>query len=129
MRILVTGGRDYDDQITVGRALQAACLDLIDHLPPWDDGSRPPTVVHGGARGLDTTAATLAAEAGWNVEAHPADWDAHGRAAGPIRNQKMADLGADLCIAFPGGRGTADMVRRAEKAGIPVRHITNQKEA
>jgi len=36
----------------------------------------------------------------------------------------MADAGADLCIAFPGGRGTADMVRRARAAGIPVRSVT-----
>jgi DNA-binding MurR/RpiR family transcriptional regulator len=35
----------------------------------------------------------------------------------------MADAGADLCIAFsdqPVTRGTADMVRRAKAAGIPV---------
>lgn len=58
------------------------------------------------------------------TEPHPADWSTHGKAAGPIRNQQMADARADLCLAFPGGKGISDMVRRAERAGIPVRHIT-----
>ena len=35
----------------------------------------------------------------------------------------MLDTGIDLVIAFPGGTGTADMVRRARKAGVEVREI------
>lgn len=55
-------------------------------------------------------------------EPHPADWQAHGDAAGPIRNQHMVDLGANECAAFPqpGSRGTHDCIRRAKTAGIPV---------
>jgi len=50
-----------------------------------------------------------------------AKWSKHGRAAGPIRNQEMIDeCKPDLVVAFPGGRGTADMVRRAKAAGIRV---------
>lgn len=45
----------------------------------------------------------------------------HGRAAGPIRNQQMLDEGKPhLVVAFPGGTGTADMVRRAQAAGVLV---------
>lgn len=60
-------------------------------------------------------------------EPHPADWHAHGDPAGPIRNQHMADLGADECAAFPqaGSRGTHDCIRRAREAGIPVRRWPN----
>jgi hypothetical protein len=51
----------------------------------------------------------------------PADWQKHGTAAGPIRNKQMIVSGKpDLVLAFPGGRGTADMSRRAEKHGIPL---------
>lgn len=51
----------------------------------------------------------------------PANWKSHGKGAGPIRNQKMIDEGKpDLVLAFPGGRGTADMVRRAKAAGVRV---------
>ena len=52
-------------------------------------------------------------------DVYMADWDGLGRKAGPIRNQRMLDDGKpDLGIAFPGGRGTADMVRRAREAGV-----------
>lgn len=112
MKIIVTGGRDYQDLVTVRRVLSEY------HREPR------PILVHGGARGADRMAAYVARELGWHVVAYPADWRRHGRAAGPIRNQEMADAGADLCIAFPGGRGTADMVRRARAAGIPVRSVT-----
>jgi len=48
---------------------------------------------------------------------YPADWETYGRAAGPIRNQKMLDSEQiNLCVAFPGGAGTADMVARCKKA-------------
>src|SRR5690606_11824331 len=81
----------------------------------------PPTLVHGGAPGADSEAAYVAAYLlEWPVEAHPADWQRHGRAAGPIRNQQMVDSGADLVIAFPGGRGTADLIRRAPGIPVPV---------
>ena len=53
------------------------------------------------------------------IELFPADWKVRGRAAGHIRNQQMLDEGRPhLVVAFPGGRGTADMVRRARAAGI-----------
>lgn len=119
----MTGGRHYNDRNTVGLELQIARLDLITHLPLSDSGTEPPTLVHGGASGADQLAADVARQAGWRIEEHPADWGTHGRAAGPIRNQNMAAAGGDLLIAFPGGRGTANMIRCAEAAGIPVRRV------
>ncbi|GAA4928865.1 hypothetical protein GCM10023224_05250 [Streptomonospora halophila] len=113
MRIIVTGGRDYGDADTVERALRG-------HLPG------PHTIVHGGAPGADRLAHSVARGLDWELEPHPADWERHGRAAGPIRNVEMARAGADLCIAFPGGRGTADMVARAEAAGTPVRRVAGE---
>lgn len=47
-----------------------------------------------------------------------------GKAAGPIRNQRMLDDGKpDRVLAFPGGRGTANMVKLAKAAGVPVHEI------
>lgn len=57
---------------------------------------------------------------GITVEPHPADWKRHGRAAGPIRNQKMLEEKPEMVVAFPGGKGTADMVKKAGQAGIEV---------
>ena len=111
MRVIVCGGRNYDDHHVVYVALK--------ELEPGP-GREPPTIVHGAASGADTLAGAFAAMLGFFVEPHPADWKRHAKAAGPIRNQQMLDAGADLVIAFPGGRGTEDMVRRATAAGVKV---------
>lgn len=119
-RILITGSRHWDDPTPIADALTQA----------WEDLGRPGqvTLVHGDCPtgGADRLAATQATQRGWAVEAHPADWDTHGRAAGPLRNQKMVDLGADITLAFPGpnSRGTWDCIRRAQAEGIPVRTVT-----
>lgn len=59
------------------------------------------------------------------VRSFPADWEErHGKRAGPIRNQMMLEEGRpDLVVAFPGGTGTADMVRRAREAGVEVMEV------
>jgi len=84
------------------------------------------TIVHGAAQGADRIAHQEAQKAGLLVEPHPADWEKHGKAAGPIRNIEMARLGADLCIAFWDGQstGTAHMMDEARKQGIPVEVVT-----
>lgn len=109
MRVIVTGSRKWGDI----HAIRMALL----RLPP------AATIVHGDAPGADTIAKWLAEDFGFTVEAHPADWKKHGKRGGPIRNQEMVDAGADLMLAFPlpESIGTHDCMRRAEKAGIPVK--------
>lgn len=51
----------------------------------------------------------------------PAHWEQEGRAAGPRRNNRT--LGPDLVVAFPGGKGTADMVARARAKGVRVKLV------
>ena len=99
--VLICGGRDYTD-----RAMMRATMETW--LCPGD------TIIHGGAPGADTLAAGVAKEMGIEQKGYPADWRKHGKAAGPIRNQLMLDDGKpDIVVAFPGGKGTADMIRRA----------------
>jgi len=113
MRVLICGGRDFYDGALLKRTL--------DYILPVKDNI---IVIHGGARGADALAGWWARTNGFSVELYPADWDKHGLAAGPIRNQQMIDEGKpDLVVAFPGGKGTADMVRRAKKAGILVKEV------
>lgn len=115
MKILVCGGRDYSDFDRLEDELNLICL---------ADGDF--TIISGAARGADSLAIYYAKLYDVLLEVYPADWDKHGRAAGPIRNQQMLDEGKpDLVIAFPGGRGTQDMINRAEKAGIEVKQIAN----
>lgn len=120
-RLLVTGSRDWAD-IDAIRAGLADAAAKIKHLAPI-------TLIHGKARGADTIADAIWAR--WasshpdlclKPEPHAADWNAHGKAAGAIRNQLMVSLGADICAAFPLGRsmGTRDCMARAAAAGIPV---------
>lgn len=106
-RLLITGSREWTDEVAIHGA-------LLLHGPG--------EVVHGAARGADRIAGALADRLGWPVDAHPADWDRYGRAAGTMRNRRMVELGADVCLAFPlpGSRGTWDCVRRARAAGIGV---------
>lgn len=128
MRLLVTGSRKWSDRMVVYRALNRYiaehCQMGYDYQgEPVDYDKSDVTIVHGACpTGADVIADDWAIANGLDPERHPADWDKHGRAAGPIRNQEMVDLGADLCYAFLKGdsRGTKDCARRAEKAGIPV---------
>lgn len=106
MRVLVCGGRDYKNVERITAVLK--------HLHP------SVTIIHGAAKGADTLAGGVAATQGLLVEAYPANWSAYGMAAGAMRNQQMLDTGVDLVIAFPGGKGTADMTTRARDADVPV---------
>lgn len=110
MRVLVCGGRDYMDHKRVFQTL--SCIEGV------------AVIIHGGALGADSWAAQWAYDYEVPCFRYPARWKVHGKAAGPIRNQQMLDEGKpDLVVAFPGGIGTADMVRRARAAGVEVREI------
>jgi UDP-N-acetylmuramoylalanine-D-glutamate ligase len=116
MRVLVCGGRDFAD-----RSLMARTLSRFKPRVPTDDDLAEHILILGGAKGADALAEEWADVFGVRKRIYPADWEAHGKAAGPIRNQRMLDEGKpDLVVAFPGGRGTADMVRRAKAAGVRV---------
>lgn len=119
-RILVCGGRTFAD----ARLLAVTLLRVT--AEPGETRARAGTVIiHGDARGADRLAAMWGLKQELPVEAYPADWTAHGRKAGPLRNHRMLIEGRpDLVVAFPGGRGTADMVARARKAGVPVQEIS-----
>lgn len=114
MKVLVCGGRDFTDYFKL-------CNEM-DKLPL--DENQPITIIHGAARGADTLAGKYAEECGFDVRAFPALWDKHGKSAGPIRNALMLREGKpDLCIAFPGGKGTANMIKQAKEAGVEVRIV------
>lgn len=108
--------------MVVYNALQH-CIDEF-RIEVLNESYDPVTIIHGAARGADTIADICAQLLGYEIERYPANWDEHGRAAGPIRNQEMLDTGIDLCIAFhydlSNSKGTANMIRRCERAGIPV---------
>jgi hypothetical protein len=118
--IIVCGGRDF---------VPTAPAHAYAWLCSWLTYCRATIVREGGALGGDRFGRERAVALGIDVDTMEADWKRHGRRAGPKRNQAMLDkeprpIGV---LAFPGGSGTADMVRRAKKAGIPVREYEPPK--
>lgn len=112
MILLCCGGRDYRDRIKV-----FATLDAIHVKTPVT------LVIHGAYHGADTLADQWALSRGIPRDPTPADWDQFKGAAGPMRNRKMLAKNPDLVVAFPGDRGTRDMVRIAKAKGTEVREI------
>ena len=113
MIILVCGDRNWTDQETI--------KSVLDSLTAPGD-----VVIHGACRGADRLAGQAATALDLTVREYPAQWDTHGRAAGPIRNQQMLDLEhPDLVLAFHDrlteSKGTRDMIQRSRRAGITVR--------
>ena len=93
-------------------------------------GGRPVhLVLHGGARGADAAIGRAAHQLGWSSLVMPAQWQRHGRAAGPIRNRELLEEAVAravahtapghhtsvLVVAFPGGAGTASLVQQARR--------------
>lgn len=107
-KIIVAGSRDF-----IYREFLFSELDKLI--------KEPCIILCGEAKGADTYGKQWALSRNHDVASFPANWDKHGKAAGMIRNQEMID-DADELIAFWDGvsRGTADVVRRAEKKGIPI---------
>ena len=106
---LICGGRDFADRA------------MFDDVMSQMMGQRgcPQLIVHGGAKGADTMAGDFASRMAITGFAVLPDWS-RGKIAGPLRNQKMLDeYKPHVVIAFPGGRGTADMVSRARKS-VPI---------
>lgn len=110
MILLVTGGREYACAATVENAL----------APFNHEGV---ILVQGGAAGADRLAKLWAERNGIPCAEIKAYWGLFGKSAGGVRNTAMLLLRPDLCVAFPGNRGTADMVAKCGAAGVPVLRV------
>lgn len=115
MRILVTGSRTWGDVETIHK-----------YLAKYFDGLVSTVLVHGDCHdGADRIADSYAVKHRWKVERFPAKWQKYGKRAGYIRNAKMVEIGADICLAFikDNSKGATMCADLAEKAGIPVERI------
>ena len=113
LRVLVCGSRNWGDLAEIKSLL----------FPLF--GREDVLIIHGGAWGADKCAGTAAQHLGLEVKVYEADWDRHGRSAGPLRNSQMLEEGKPhVVLAFTedidASRGTADTVRKANKKGIPT---------
>ena len=110
-RVAIVGSREYPDLEAVRSYIRYLPSNVI--------------IVTGGALGVDTIAEKTANYLGNQCEVYEADWNKHGRAAGPIRNKLIVD-NCDRVVAFWDGKspGTKNTIELARKAGKPVEVIT-----
>jgi hypothetical protein len=108
MKVIVAGGRDFTNYALVEEAIKISGFEISQ-------------IVSGKAKGVDTLGEVWALANNVPVEAFPADWSQHGRAAGPIRNKQMAEY-ADALIAIWDGesKGTANMIQQARSKKLNV---------
>lgn len=109
-KVIVTGGRDYDDFSMV--------QDVLDFL-------NPSVIIQGGCfGGADVLAAEYAKQEKIECITYKAKWNKHGKKAGPIRNEEMVKDNPDaIVVAFPGGRGTENCVKWAKACGNIVLRV------
>lgn len=116
MRLLICGDRNWSPKRhliikSIIAGIEKVCEDEL-------------TVISGGARGADSIAREACELFKIDFEEYPANWDAFGNSAGPIRNRQMLNTGIDLVVAFAdeveSTRGTKDMCNEAWKKGVPV---------
>lgn len=105
LRIIIAGGRDFDDEELLFETLD----NILRKRKPSEV-----QIVSGCAKGADKLGEKYAEARGINVKRFPAEWDIHGNAAGPIRNEEMAEY-ANACVCFwdTRSKGTKDMIARA----------------
>ena len=109
-KILVCGGRDFDDFDLVCK-----CLDAVNKKYGIS------LIIHGNANGADLLSSKWATLRKVKQLPFHANWDLYGNKAGPIRNSIMLKEGKpDAVIAFKGGKGTLDMIKKAENNGLIV---------
>lgn len=110
--ILICGGRDYASKDAIDYYMRRLVAMFGNNL-----------VIHHGAcpTGADALVDEWCQNNGVQVVRYPADWTSHGRAAGPIRNSDMLKAARPMmCVAFKGGRGTADMISKCRSNGVYV---------
>lgn len=117
MKLIIAGGRDFEDHNIAMASWTSLNLDLDPHQHITE-------IVSGGANGADLIGEQLATHFNIPCERFPADWDKHGKSAGYIRNEEMAKYG-DYLLAFWDGhsKGTKHMIDCAEKEGLPVKLV------
>lgn len=109
-RVLICGDRKWKDKTCISDRIK------------W----KPKTtiIINGGCKGVDTLASELGTELGMEVLDFSADWEKHGRSAGPKRNAEMIKMNPHVCYAFHNkisdSKGTKDMINKCLKADIPV---------
>ena len=111
-RLVVAGCRDYNDY-------SVASVEIEKHIKKCDANCSV-IIVSGCAEGADKLGERYATEHHLNIERYPAEWDKYGKSAGPIRNERMAEVADGVLVFWDGkSRGTKNMIENSKKANKP----------
>lgn len=138
IKILVCGDRNWTNRQRLSSVLDKICLDngwVTNRPEDREDGNWLPTaeIISGMAKGADTIAVDWAVVNWVNFHPYPADWNRFGRAAGPIRNEKMLNQGKpDMVVGFHNdlmnSKGTRHMIKIAFGVAPVVRVYREDSE-
>lgn len=129
-RVIIAGSREIGIDPGDAARVTTAAESLIEIFAR--DFGRPIEIVSGGCRGADECGEALARANGFKLTVMAADWNQHGKAAGPIRNREMAkyasrngsDFGAAIVFRLPSSRGSKSMIEAAHEWGLDVFDMT-----
>lgn len=122
-KLLICGDRNWTDKAYIKRALEN--IQGVKGYGLLTTGKKVDIlIINGGCRGADVLAMECAIEMGIPVQTVQAEWEKHGKRAGPIRNIKMLDLEPNVVWAFHDhlekSKGTAHTLAEAKRRGIPT---------
>lgn len=116
MKLIIAGPREVHSRGVIEDAIRGALPDGVTEI------------VHGAARGVDSIADDMF-DGIFPVKPFPADWNTHGKGAGPIRNRQMAEYAdALLLVWYNDSPGSRNMKKTMEKMGKPVIEVVMKHE-
>lgn len=130
MKLIIAGGRDFRDYDLLERECKIFIAEqtFLKSENASTLNSSDITTISGKAMGADLLGERFSSKYGFNILEFPADWDSHGRSAGPIRNAEMA-RNATHCICFWDGEsnGTKNMIENCKKFNLVYKIIYYKK--
>ena len=112
MKVIIAGSRDIIDFWKIVPFIKEGFEQL--------NIENAPQIVSGCANGMDKIGESLAEFCGYDLKKFPADWNKHGKAAGPIRNKQMAEYADAAIVIHNGSRGSLNMIEQMKKLNKPV---------
>lgn len=110
MKVIIAGSRDITDYDTVVESMGDCSFDATE-------------IVSGCAKGVDTIGERIADNLDIPLKKFPANWDKHGKAAGPIRNRQMAEYADAAIVIHNGSKGSLNMIQQMKKLNKPVYEV------
>jgi len=125
MKVIIAGGRDFKDIDLLMESLDKILFNQGEEVEIVSGGQVTVDKETGQKYGADYLGEWYAATVRHcKLTIFPADWNTHGKSAGPKRNKQMAEY-SDALIAFWDGKskGTANMIEEAKKQNLKIRII------